>query len=322
MRNVKRTVDAAGWRHMLLQLEIARAGIEFGARAQFEPAIADTGRLADVELANSELTLTIETTSLSRSDVDRQRERFEGRLRTTLDNIARTHNVAMDVIVTGHPDPAAVEAWVGAIESSSPFVARTGIRLTRSSSWARAVVTRATNADPSPAPGVTRFVGALHVRDAWYRVQDALRDKARQMAGATGAWIRIDLLDGLFTFTEWARAPMDERVAIMAESVRASLYEDDHIDGVIVSSGAGVNLDSPTDSVLNQSASAGHATIMRRLVAPGLLRESIIVPVGERGRDAAWLWTEAYASEAQWLAHDLADQRLASLPTMWRPQTR
>lgn len=92
------------------------------------------------------------------------------------------------------------------------------------------------------APGLISFSGAAHWRDAWHRVEDALRDKARQLIGAPGAWVRIDLHDGTFGFTNWAHQTMAERAQTMDYYVPHALEGFTSVDGVILSSGAAVSL--------------------------------------------------------------------------------
>jgi len=70
LTDLRRGLAPDKWRHLLLQLEVARAGRAIGMRARFEPPIPNTVRYADVLLDGGPgEALLVETTSLFRSDI-------------------------------------------------------------------------------------------------------------------------------------------------------------------------------------------------------------------------------------------------------------
>jgi hypothetical protein len=56
---------------------------------------------------------------------------------------------------------------------------------------------------------------------------------------------------------------------------------------------------------------------VRRLLAPHLARETIIVTLRPAGRDVASAWADAHASEPAWLDNDLATLDLPPLAAFW-----
>jgi hypothetical protein len=314
LTQVKNTVTNSGWRHLLLQLEVARAGDAVGASVRFEPPIQGSQRSGDVELTWAGQLVTVETTSLSRADADIAHERFESGLWQSLQELAAAHIVAMEVSLSEHPIEDLDPSWLEGIDSAAATVALTGARLTLARGWARLVITPASHLG-DPAPGVTTFTGAVHQRDIWYRIRDVLRDKARQSVGAPNVWIRMDALDGLFALTEWARSDTSNRAAVIADAISTALADTNHVQGVILSSGASVNLDNPSEPLLHQRADTESAVMLRRLIAPGLLRETAIITLNRRAGPATALFARAYDTEGRRFDKDLA-QRGWSLASM------
>lgn len=314
LSKVKKTVTDSGWRHLLLQLEVARAGEAVGASVRFEPPILGSQCSGDVELRRSGQVVTVETTSLSRADADLAHQRFESGLQQSLQELARQNGVAMEVSLSGHPLDDFNSSWFERIDSAATTVARTGARLILAQGWARLVITPASHFGEQ-APGVTTFNGAVHQRDGWYRLRTVLRDKARQSVGAPNVWIRIDALDGLFALTDWARSDMTDRAVIIANALGTALADADHVQGVVLSSGACVNLDSPHEPLLHQRAETGSSVMLRRPIAPGLLRETAIVTLRPEAEPTAALFTQAYDTESRRLEEDLS-QRGWSLARM------
>lgn len=302
-----RTVTDSGWRHLVLELEVARAGVEVGATVQFEPLIFGSPRSADVELRVGDLVVYVETTSLTRADMDKRQEQLERRLSSQLDAICLEHAVAMDAKLLIPASEEASARWVKEIAQSAAFVAHTRSLFSASRGGIRVKITP-DGGSTGVGSGLTSFTGALHPRNMWYRVQGVLRDKMRQTVGAEGAWIRMDALDGLFALTDWARAPMGERVAVIADAVRACLIDGEHVNGVILSSGASGHWTCSSDPRLHEEAQSGSAAILRRPVGPGLVRETVIVPLCQRAEAMAALWLKAYDREAAWLDADLAQR--------------
>jgi hypothetical protein len=55
----------------------------------------------------------------------------------------------------------------------------------------------------------------------------------------------------------------------------------------------------------------------RRLLAPHMARETLIVPLRSDAEPTAKMWADAYASESNWLSEDLATAGLPTLADFW-----
>jgi hypothetical protein len=315
LQNLKRGTDAATWRHTLLQMEVARAGQAFGARPRFEPAIDGSPNSADVELALDQEAIIVETVSLRRPQSDLDAEQFERTVQQELDIIGLTSGVSVDAVIRYQAEED-LKAWLAGVHQRARMVRRTGCAVACDDGWITLHLRPETAAVGS---GLMRFYGAIHVRDGWRRIQTTLRGKAGQSASCDDVWIRLDAVDGLFSLTDWAREPFEHRAQRITAAVRNSLHDAHHVAGVVVSSGASVNFDSPDDPALTKTATApGGSWFLRRLIAPGLLRETAIIPLRQRSVETGQLWTQAYDAEHLWLEDDLRAAGLPPLAKMWR----
>ena len=276
-----------------------------GELVAFEPTIHGTDRSGDLEVILAERRFLVEVNSVSRSDADLRHEGFYHRLHWALMMIADETRVSIDLqIRTAEVPDDQIQTWLATVRDAAALVARTGVIHRDRRGFASITLSPAAH-DGSLAPGVSRFVGAVHSRDAWHRIQDALRDKARQTVGASGVWIRVDAVDGLFSLTDWAQRPLRTRIEQIAMNLQLAFADFDHVQGVIVSSGAATCMDVPGDPALHQQAEAGDAVLLRRCIAPGNARETVVVPLAAAGRPTARAWIDAYSNEAQWLEDDL-----------------
>jgi hypothetical protein len=270
---LRRGVGAAQWRHVLLQLEVARAARAIGMTATFEPPIPGEGvNLADVLLTDDDVaTMLVEATTLFRSDEDKTWEDYERRLGWAITAIEQESDVT--VITDDHLDEPDTHEVLDRVGEAAAESRRTGSEQIVETALGRFVVS-ATHPDGT----VTSFAGAVQSGDGWRRIRRTLLGKARQSTGQRPVWLRVDTLDGFFQFTNWRTLPWDERVAQVANAVRASLADVGHVEGVVLSSGAVVCLGGLDPATENVDVAVGSSLGMRRLLAPHLARETVIVP--------------------------------------------
>ena len=133
---------------------------------------------------------------------------------------------------------------------------------------------------------------------------------------AGGGWLRVDILDGTWHFTPWARAVLRAKIDEMAKQVRPLLSQVPGITGVVLSSGAGV----AQGQFYGESArSSGNSYGIRRALPAVRVRETMIVPVSAAGRDQARFWLDLYDAEESWLNWALQRCRLPALTEVFPP---
>jgi hypothetical protein len=81
---------------------------------------------------------------------------------------------------------------------------------------------------------------AVYESDCWPRITSKLRGKAEQAQASGCNWIRVDLLDGTWAFTPWARASLREKIDEMARQLLPVLAPYPGISGVVLSNGPSV----------------------------------------------------------------------------------
>ena len=169
-----------------------------------------------------------------------------------------------------------------------------------------------------PTTGTTTFSGAVQRGDGWRRLARTLDGKVRQMSGTTAAWIRVDVLDGFFQFTDWGRKAWPERVNQLALALNDALGEARHIAGVVVSSGLATSLGAVDSAIEDITVTTARGTGLRRLVAQQLVRETVIIPLQPAASQQLAVWTDSYNDEPFWLDEDLHSRGLSPLAALWQ----
>lgn len=307
---LRRGVGVAQWRHVLLQLEVARAARAVGMTATFEPPIPGEGvNLADLLLTNKDgATMLVEATTLFRADQDKAWEDYERRVGWAITAIEQETGVTVITELADHLDEPDTLAVLDRVREAAAETRSTGNEEVIETALGRFVVSTT-----HPDGTVTSFAGVMQTGDGWRRIRRTLLGKARQSTGRHPIWLRVDTLDGFFQFTNWRTLPWDQRVAQVANAIRASLADVGHVEGVVLSSGAGVCLGGLEPATENVDVAVGSSLGMRRLLAPHLARETVIVPLHPGGTAAAALWFTTYDREASWLDGDLAAMELPPL---------
>jgi hypothetical protein len=311
---LKRGLDRQAWRHLLLQLEVGRLATATGWRAGFEPPTPGSDRRADVvfNTADGRMPLVVETTSLFRSDSDREHHAYEEHLVDALLAIEQGHGVVTITYLTGHLDAAATGAWLREVDAAAALVSQGGTGQTlRTPAGTIQVVSE------PPTDGTT-FLGAPMHGDRWYRLARSVAGKIRQTSGWPSVWIRVDALDGLFQFTDWQQRPWPDRIQLLSVAFRAAFPDASHVAGVVVSSGLAVapGATDPTSEDVTVAVSEG--TGLRRTVCPHLVRETVILPLQADVDEQLQVWTAGYADERSWLESDLQTAGLPPLAQLWQ----
>jgi len=302
MTGLRRGLDSAGWRHLLLQLEAARAFRSPGATVTFEPAIPGSDSKADLRIEDGAgIPWLVETTALFRSRLDRDAEEYEDRFQWAVRAVEHRHRVHCITHLDDHLDQQGTQEWLSAVDAAARQVRAAGVSQTVATEAGRVRIQVS-----APAGGATVFAGVLRSGDGWRRLGRAIRDKARQSAGPVPVWLRIDVLDGLFQFTEWSGLPWPERIEHVSVALRGELRGVQHLHGVVLSSGPAVALGAVERAQEDITAKAQGGTGIRRLIVPHLVRETLVITLHDSAAEQAAAWINAYAAEPDWLDEDLA----------------
>ncbi|MFC6155647.1 hypothetical protein [Kribbella jiaozuonensis] len=306
LQDLKRGVDTATWRHVLLQLEVSRAWEAASETITFEPRIADAPRKADLRIRASR-TFLVETTSLSRSMADRRWEELEHSLWMRIQSIQARTGALIDVEMAVDVAPDALEAWLIEVERVASKTSQDRPTIV-TSDVGQASIRRDQNNDPG-----STFHGSLRTTDGWFRLARTLVDKARQSSGEEPVWLRVDALDGFFQLTEWPSLSWPERVSRLSEATHYALEGADHLAGLVLSSSKGVAIGATNATQVDNRFDAESGTGLRRLIAPHVARETAIIPLNPAADAEHRVWADAYSAEPDWLDEDLG---LAGMPPL------
>jgi hypothetical protein len=312
MRVLKQAPDLAAWRHIQLQLEVARLARAQGWTASFEPSIPGSKSMGDVLVGISGTErFVVETTTLGQTDRFRQADAFDDVISDGVLAIERQFGVNAIVEVTERLDAAGTARWLSAIAETAAKVRATGggIQLDGPGGTVRVQV------EEIPV-GTARFTGLVREEGLGHRLSRLVAKKAGQSAGPDPAWLRVDGHDGLFTFSPWARMAPAERVATLAAELEQALKDHDHVHGMIYSSGLANMAPGVDASSMDAFEQTDRGFLVRRALAPYLARETVLLVSHPHATDTARSWAEAYAHEPAWLDADLDDLGLPPLAAL------
>lgn len=235
---LRRGADSATWRHALLQLEVARAAEDRDDAVSFEPAIPGSKSCGDLLIdGGTDQAWMVETTTIPRAAIDLDWQDYEDQFKGAIRRIELRHNVACVVFLDDHTTQDETQAWLAAVEAAAEStVGLTGMCAVPSEIG---VLTVYREAAP---PGMAVFTGAAQYRNGWHRLGRKLSAKAAQVRGPWSAWIRVDCLDGLFQFTDWAKMVPQERLAAIAEAIGHHVRWPCNAEGVVLSTGSAVSM--------------------------------------------------------------------------------
>lgn len=307
LRGLKRGVTSTDWRHALLQLEVGRALRSPDTAIMFEPEIRGSVNRADLVVTPAEgPPFLVETTSLALADVDQTWETYEHRLWQALAALELRHDVRISVELVDHRDETETTAWLNAIEVAASS-------RSHEVQHVESLVGRAKIRHPGLPMPDRAFVGAVATRDGWWRLGRTVQGKARQSAGPSPVWLRVDALDGFFQFTEWAKLEWTERIDHVVTRLREDLAGVSHLAGVVLSSGLAVASGATDPAAENRTTRSARGCGLRRLVSAHTVRETVVVALRDDAIGQQEMWTEAYAMEPDWLPEDLSDRGLPPL---------
>ncbi|HEX9515206.1 MAG TPA: hypothetical protein VF940_03420, partial [Streptosporangiaceae bacterium] len=142
--------------------------------------------------------------------------------------------------------------------------------------------------------------------DSWPRIAGKLRGKAEQAQASGGGWLRADILDGTWAFTDWGRSGLRAKLDQIAREVQALLAPYTAINGAILSNSDGLAY----GQVIGESARSADCYALRRPLPGARARETMIIPANDTGRRQARSWVDIYGPEDSWLDWALSQYQL------------
>ncbi|MER7209967.1 hypothetical protein ABT340_23160 [Streptosporangium sp. NPDC000239] len=309
---LRKEPTSSDWRHALLQLEVARAAKAASWAYSFEPVLSGSDHRADLIISALGQEFFVETTTLFRTQQDLNSEKYEERFLEQIRAVERCFGIYAISELFQHVDETVTADWVEAIEAAAAEVRDARETHTVVSDVGK--VKLQVNAAP---PETVTFRGALRERDIGRRLCHTVRVKALQSLGSVPTWLRVDALDGVFQFTEWARMPGTERVALLHDVLQPVISVAPHLHGVICSSGLAVSIGATDRIVEEVTVETSNGAMLRRLLGPHLAREMVIVSLQPEADSMAHAWAAAYANEPSWLDEDLTAVGLPPLEAFW-----
>ena len=307
-------VPTHGFRHAVLQLEVARAATCWAATAAFEPDIPGSVNSSDVHLHQPDGQSTfVETFTLALSDADRADQERDRQIGWQLQSIAWAHGVDLTVTLNDCPDPDTLDDWLAEIERAASSLSTVGGRRSIGGPVGSCTISKT-----GPTPGTLNLDGAIHRGAGWKRMNARLKKKGFQGRGGQPTWLRVDSADGLFGLSNWSALPLHDRLEQIIPLICAPVRDLDHVHGVIMSSGPAQALGMSDPLEVNAVAHVDGASMLRVLIAAHLGRETVIVPLCRQAEADAARWREAYLAEASWLAEDAFALALGTPTEWWR----
>jgi len=291
--------------HVGLQLEVAALASSVGASVEFETPIQlpKTRRPADVVMSAEGEKLIAECFCVYTDDYTTDSMAYDQ------DFGFRLHMMAIDLRLSGHWDvrlPAAeTEQLLAEVGQTVALVLADGLGrdVTRSgielhlAPWS------------APDGAEVTLEGPNTSAAGWRRARGIINGKAQDWVGSpVPVWLRFDLLDGTWMFSDWAQRSLPEKTEWMASLV-AEAVAATGVAGAVVSAGPAIDPKAQEEEHVGTGGIVG----LRTRLDPLRVRETIIVPLSPARARHKQLWRSIYQAETHWAKDALAS---ASLPTL------
>jgi len=301
--------------HTLLQLEVASLGKPLGWQPAFERTLE--GRTAPVDVVLTGLdgrTLEVEVCVIPVGDrtaeaLGRNRELVSAQVQIS----AMGNDVRLSGILSREPTAEEVNRIPGELLAAIDLVAVDHVQ--RRVAVGDAVFLTIHPGPDGPAEIRWQFDPQLDPR----RLASTIEDKVAQARKSGLRWLRVDWRDFHWQLAEWWNQPLAVKALKVKQSVRHGLGVDHPLHGIVVTCGnsmAGGEFED--DRVVLVDGTVG----LRRRIDPLRVRESVFIPLSERGRAELPLVAELYDAERAWLPWALEQAGLATLDAIVRLEDR
>jgi hypothetical protein len=283
--------DERRW-HSALQLEVASLAVRTDFTVALEAPSPPPAGPSDVSMRRDGRELRVETFAVLRDQQTQEATAYWDRFSRQTLWISGEFNVGISGDVGEQLSDDEYTELLRLIRLAAGQVVATGQTQTVEYASARL------NILPPGHKDGYRLTGAVEESQGWPRIESRLAQKAEQAAGAGGGWLRADIRDGMWMFTPWAQAGLREKIETLADLVTSALRGIPGIDGAVLSSGAAF----AQGEFYGESARTGNDCYgIRRLLPAARVRETMIIPVTQLGREQSIHWLEMYNNEGDWL---------------------
>ncbi len=229
-REMKRDLRDDRRRHSALQLEVAASAVRAGFSAALEDRSGGQGAPSDVLLRRGPHAVRVETFVVIPDERFRAERAYWDRVMARIRSIDWQYDVSVAGDLGDHLGDIEAAELLQRIAAAAQAVADTGQERPVAFGGAQLRVL-------PPGTAGYELRGGAQTSQGWPRAERRLLQKAAQAARAGDGWLRVDLMDGTWQFTPWARARL-EKVDQIAELLKSALCQVDGITGVVASSGA------------------------------------------------------------------------------------
>jgi hypothetical protein len=282
--------DERRW-HSFLQLEVAALAVRAGFTVALEERSASSAGPSDVTIRRGGQELGVETFAVLRDKRAQDAAAYWDWLMGQARQISWKFGVGISGEITARLSPDDGEELLRQIRVAAKTVVATGRPQPVDFGSARVTVL-------PPGTGSYQLTGAAEQGQGWPRIESRLIHKARQAARSGSGWLRVDVLDGMWQFTPWARSGLRAKIDEIAPLIKQALEQVPGSDGAVLTSGA---VFAQGDFYGESAPAALDCYALRRVLPARRVRETMIVPVTARGCSQAEVWRELYNTEDSWL---------------------
>lgn len=293
-RDLKRDLREQRRLHTRVILDIAALALQNGHGVAMEKRLAVDLAPTDVVITTPSGDVISEAFAVLTDDVMRQGMDYTEALAREVRRICWGNAVELDGQLQAVLTDEATSDWLARVEEVALLV--------KSDGKARVVdhpigpVTVLSLAEAAQC--ATSFTGPLMTGKGNDRLGVILRKKAEQAAMAGATWIRADVLDGLWQFTQWAGWTLSTKSEALAAEVRQALDGIEGVRGAVLSCGPAM---AQGDFVGESTRVADGGFALRRVFPPFRVRETVVIPLGPEHASEAMTWVELYDGEPGWL---------------------
>lgn len=311
-QDLRRNLEGHRRLHAGVQLEVASLAMMAGYKVTLETPATDRKMPVDVIFGAGQSALAVEAKVITLDDLSRAGMAFADEVTTHLNRIQMAHDVAFDGELNSKLSPAELAEWAAILTATAAQVAAEDKEQTviHPSGTIRLIPGR-------KADGAT-FRGPAQTSSGWPRIATVLQTKARQGVRSGASWLRVDVRDGLWQFSSFARSDLPNKLTALADAVQQELQSIMGLDGVVVTSGACL-----TQGVFKAETcrQPGGRIALRRLIEPVRVRECVVLPLTPESQLEAEEWARLYDDEPEWTDRALAECGLPAATNVfaWKP---